>query len=249
MTGQNGGFRVRRVQTNIIAIKERQLLTWLCSRMPLWVTSDRLTLFGVAGAIVVFASDLLSRSNPAFLWLASLGFVIHWFGDSLDGSLARYRREERPIYGYFLDHTVDAICNLMIMAGLGFTLHVRMDVALFTLVGYYLLCMYVFINNHISGVFQLSFLGFGPTELRLCLIAINTGMIFAGHAGFMLGGQFFSYYDAVLMFAGTTFTAIFIVRVLIGIGELRDPARSGATPSVDGTALQSASIKASSAVK
>ena len=95
----------------------------------------------------------MSRATDSrwWLWVASLGFVVHWLGDSLDGSLARYRRCERPLYGYFLDHTVDAICNFLVMAGLGFSPWVRMDTALFTLIGYYLLCMYVFINNQVSG--------------------------------------------------------------------------------------------------
>ena len=242
--GQDGGFRVKRIQTNVVAVKERQLLNWLCPRLPAWLTSDKLTILGIAGAVLVFASYVGSRWSPAFLWLASFGFLVNWFGDSLDGSVARYRRNERPIYGYFLDHTVDAINNLLIMGGIGLTLHVRMDVALFTLVGYYLLCMYVFINNHLSGVFQLSFLGFGPTELRICLIAIDTGMFFAGHAGFVVGGEFFSYYDMILGFAATMFVVIFVIRVVIGVRALRDPSRSGAMPIV-----QSASTKASSAVK
>ena len=225
---QPGRFRVNRIQTNVVARRERQFLNWICARLPDWVMPDQLTILGVAGAVLVFASYAASRANPMFLWLASFGLLVHWFGDSLDGSLARHRHIERPIYGYFLDHTVDALCNLMIMAGIGLTLHVRMDVALFALIGYYLLCMYVFINNHLSGVFQLSFLGFGPTELRLCLIAINTWMFFSGHLGLSVGRQFFSCYDGILLFAGVVFTAIFVVRMLVGIRDLRDPARSGA---------------------
>ena len=192
---RDGRFRVSRIQTNVVALRERQVLTWLCTKLPAWTTPDGLTALGVAGAGLVFVSYVASRFHPGFLWLASLGLVIHWFGDSLDGSLARHRHIERPIYGYFLDHTVDAICNLMIMAGIGFTFGVRMDVALFALLGYYLLCMYVFITNHLSGIFQLSFLGFGPTELRLCLIAINTWMFFAGPFGLAIDdGQVFSPY-------------------------------------------------------
>ena len=221
-------FRVLRIQTNVVARRERQLLTWLCVRLPSWITSDRLTAVSVLGAGLVFVSYVLSRMMPGLLWLASLGLVVNWFGDSLDGSLARHRAMERPIYGYFIDHTVDAINNLLIMAGIGFTLHVRMDVALFALVGYYLLCIYVFISNHLSGVFQLSFLGFGPTELRLCLIAINAWMFFSGHVGATLGNQFFSAYDALLLLAGAAFTAVFVTRVLAGIRDLRHPNRSGA---------------------
>ena len=241
---QHSRFRVTRIQTNVVALRERQLLTWLCTKLPAGVTPDGLTVLGVSGAFLALASYIASRYDPWFLWLASLGIFIHWFGDSLDGSLARHRRIERPIYGYFLDHTVDAITNLMIMGGIGFTLNIRMDVALFALLGYYLLCMYVFINNHLSGVFQLSFLGFGPTELRICLIAINTWMFFAGHVGATIGGVFFSPYDGVLLFAGTMFTLIFLIKVAIGVRALRDPARSGAKP--DG---QSASMNVSSPSK
>jgi len=215
---------------------------------------DHLTVIGVGGSVLVFTSYVASGDSALWLWAASFGFIVHWFGDSLDGSLARHRHIERPIYGYFLDHTVDAICNLMIMVGLGFTPWVRMDVALFTLIGYYLLCIYVFINNHVSGVFQLSFLGFGPTEIRLALIAINVWMFFDGRNGFTINGQSFTYYDLLLLFAGMMFTAVFIVRMLAGIRELRDSARSGAAaPSAIAFPStgpgQSASRKASSAAK
>jgi hypothetical protein len=81
---------------------------------------------------------------------------------------------QRPKYGYFLDDSVDAFCDFFIMTGLGVTLYVRMDVALFVLIGYYMLCMYVFLNDHVTGMFQLSFLALGPTELRIGLIGINT---------------------------------------------------------------------------
>ena len=222
------GFRIIRIQANVVAQAERRLLNWLCARLPAWVTPDGLTMFGVLGAVLTFVSYIASRSHPAFLWAASLGFVMHWFGDSLDGSLARHRGIERPVYGYFVDHTVDAITNLLLMSGLGFSLEVRMDAALFALVGYYLLCMYVFIKNHLSGVLQLSFLGFGPTELRICLVLITTAMFFFGRVGFTLGGVFFSWYDAVLIFAGAVFVSLFLLRVASGIRELRDPSRSGA---------------------
>ena len=230
-TGQREPFRVRRIQANVVARRERQLLTWLCARLPSWITSDGLTAVSVFGAGLVFVSYIASRTVPAALWLASFGLVLNWFGDSLDGSLARYRLMERPVYGYFLDHTIDATNNLLIMAGIGFTHHVRMDAALFALVGYYLLCMYVFINNHLSGIFQLSFLGFGPTELRLALIGINTWMFFSGHIGTTFGNQFFSAYDGLLLLAGSVFTFIFVIRMQAGIRELRDPSRSGARQS------------------
>lgn len=240
----DGTFRVTRVQGNIVARRERQLLNWFCARLPAFVTPDSLTALSVIGAAVVFAGYVASRSHPAFLWIASAGLVINWFGDSLDGSLARHRHIERPIYGYFLDHTVDAFCNLLIMAGLGFTRDVTMATALFALIGYFLLCIYVFINNHVSGVFRLSFMWGGPTELRFLIVCLNTGMFFAPHAGVTLGGAFISVYEALVLLAGTVLTLIFVYRMALGILELRDPARNGAA-----TSAQSPSMKVSSPSK
>jgi archaetidylinositol phosphate synthase len=221
---RDNSFRVKRIQVNVTAKSERRLLTFLAANLPDWVTPDRLTALGIAGAIIVLTAQIASRHDRSFFWIASFGLVVHWLGDSLDGSLARFRKIERPKYGYFLDHTVDAFCNFIIMLGFGLTLYIRMDVALFALVGYFFLCMYVFINNHISGEMQLSFVGFGPTELRLCLIAINTGMYFCGRAGIVLGEQFFSYYDGVLLFAGVVFVTIYVVQMVKGIRALRDSA-------------------------
>ena len=222
---EDGEFRVTRIQLNVVARKERQLLTWICSRLPRSATPDRLTGLSIFGAFVVLAGAIASRHWAGFLWLSSFGFVLNWFGDSLDGSLARYRSIERPAYGYFLDHTVDALNNLVIMVGMGCTTAVRMDVALFALAGYYLLCMYVFITNHLSGVFRLSFIGFGPTELRIFLIGINIGIFFFGRVGTTIDGRFASIYDALIGGTGLIFVGIFVTRVLVGLRDFRDLGR------------------------
>lgn len=203
-----------RIQTNILARGERAILNWLCARMPRFVTPDRLTALGVAGAAIVFAGYVGSRFNPAFFWLATFGFLVHWFGDSLDGSLARFRRIERPRYGYFLDHTVDALCNLVILAGLGFSAYIRLDIALFVLIGYFLLCMYVFLYNHVSGSFQLSFLALGPTELRVGLILINFWMYMSGPSKIAILGQTFSAYDLVFCLVGVVFVSLFVINTM-----------------------------------
>ncbi len=249
--GRNDRFPMKRIQANMIATSERKLLTWLSARLPLWVTPDRLTALGVAGALLVLVAQIASRHDRWMFWLASCGLVIHWFGDSLDGSLARFRRIERPIYGYFLDHTTDALCMFLILVGFGLTSYVRMDVALFALVGYFFLCMYVFINNHVTGVMQLSFIGFGPTEIRLCLIGINTWMFFSGRLEFAIGGQVFSYYDGIMLFGGTMFIGVYLFFVARGIVTFRHPARSGAPlpPFKPAAEDQRADTKASSLSK
>jgi archaetidylinositol phosphate synthase len=219
---------VSRVQENILARHERDFLDWLCLHLPRAVTPDWLTGFGAGGAALVFAGYVATRLHPAFFWLATLGVVIHWFGDSLDGSLARYRRIDRPRYGYFLDHSVDALCNLTIMTGAGLSVYIRLDVALFALLGYFMLCMYVFLYNQVSQRFQLSFLALGPTELRVGLIGINCWMYFAGDSRIAIGRETFSPYDLVLCGAGTVFVGLFAVNVFHVARKLR---REDASPS------------------
>jgi archaetidylinositol phosphate synthase len=208
-----------RVQANIVARHERRALDWMCEHMPAWVTPDGLTLGGVVGASIAFAGYWGTRLDPAFVWLATFGIVVHWFGDSLDGSLARFRRCERPSYGYFLDHSVDGLCNLVIVGGLGISSFVRLDVALFVLCGYYLLCMYVFLYNHVTGVFRLSFLALGPTELRIGLIAINAWFFVSTERG--SAPAEFSPYDFVLVGVGALFIGIFLYQAGVTIIALR----------------------------
>src|SRR5690242_935412 len=96
-----------RVQQNVLARSERRLLTWICSKLPLWVTPDKLTTTGMIGAVMIFFGYALSSFAVDWLYLALAGYAVQWFGDSLDGSLARYRHIERPSYGYFIDHSCD----------------------------------------------------------------------------------------------------------------------------------------------
>jgi phosphatidylglycerophosphate synthase len=233
------------VQANLVARHERRALDWMCERIPRNVTPDALTLGGVAGAVLAFAGYCATWLDPAFVWLATLGIVVHWFGDSLDGSLARYRGRERPRYGYFLDHSVDAICNLAIMGGLGLSGFVRLDVALFVLCGYYLLCIHVFLYNHVSGVLRLSFLALGPTELRLGLVAINTWLYLAESGSSASDAVSFSAYDGFLSGVGFVFAGIFTYQTMTTLRMLRgreieDELRQVARPALEHPHLQRA---------
>lgn len=220
---------VLRVQENLLAQPERELLDWLCGQMPRPITSDLLTGLACLGALVAFAGYLGSQVNPEFFWLASAGLLIHWFGDSLDGSLARYRGRERPLYGYFLDHSVDVLCNFVIMAGVGLSPYIRLDAALFALIGYFMLCMYVFLFNHVSESFRLSFLALGPTELKLILIGMNCWMYLAGNSKLFIGPLALSPYDLVLCGGGLVFLLLFAVNVFATARDLgmADPPRAG----------------------
>ncbi|HVR92083.1 MAG TPA: CDP-alcohol phosphatidyltransferase family protein [Novosphingobium sp.] len=169
-----------RIQQNMLAASERRLLNWLCARMPGWVTPDKLTGFGVFGAFLVFLGYAFSEWSVYTLWFAILGYVIQWFGDSMDGSLARWRKIERPKYGYFIDHSVDGFVILLIMGGIGWSPYVRMDVALFTLAGYLLLSIHAYLSARVLGELKLSYMFGGPTELRFVLIGLTLAMMWFG---------------------------------------------------------------------
>ena len=168
----------KRIQTSILNGVERKALVFLASRQPSWVTSNILTLIGFVGAVVIAIGYILSNFNINWLWLSSLGFVINWYGDSLDGTLARVRHAQRPVYGFYLDHTVDAINEVLMFVGIGFSSMLHLPIAMMALVLYLMLTLNVSVNAHLKGEFKLTYGGFGPTELRLIIIIVNTLFIF-----------------------------------------------------------------------
>lgn len=163
----------KRVNDILLGPLERPALSWLSAHMPAWVTPDILTLIGVFGSVVILTGYALTNVNGAFVWLASIGFVINWFGDSLDGTLARQRKIERPKYGFFVDHTVDAFSYLLVFGGLGLSIYVSFTVAILALVGYLLMSVLVYVDTFVTGRFKISYGRFGPTELRAIAITCN----------------------------------------------------------------------------
>ena len=152
-------------------------MAWLAGNMPRWVTPDHLTGIGFAGALLVFIGYAVSGSRPDFLWVASLGLVINWFGDSLDGTVARLRRIERPRYGYYLDNSIDCIAQLLLAVGIGLSGYVRFDLCLLALVAYLMVSVLSFLRANVSGVFQISYAAVGPTEVRVGFIVLNALLI------------------------------------------------------------------------
>ena len=170
----------QRVDDNLLDPLERKALKWLVVHMPSWVTPDFCTATGMIGALVIMISYVMSRIDPNFLWLASIGFVINWFGDSLDGTLARHRKIERPLYGFFIDHTADAFNEMMMLLGLGLTHYVRFDLACLALSFYLLLSVLVLVRTSMHGEFHATYWKLGPTEMRVLMILFNTAMYFGG---------------------------------------------------------------------
>lgn len=174
-----------RIQTSVLNAAEKKVLVWLAERQPKWMTSDILTYIGTFGAVVIATGYILSSRNISWLWLSSLGFVINWYGDSLDGTLARVRNRQRPVYGYYLDHTIDAINELIIVLGIGLSGLMHLDLALIILALYFMLTINVSINAHLKKEFRLTYAKMGPTELRIIMIVVNTIFILVpGLTGF-----------------------------------------------------------------
>lgn len=167
-----------RIQTSVLNGVEKKVLLWLAERQPKWVNSDMMTFIGFLGAVVIAVGYILSNYNVQFLWLASLGLVINWYGDSLDGTLARYRKQQRPIYGFYLDHTMDAINEMFMFMGVGLSPFMRFDLSCVLLVVYLMLTLNVSMNAHLKGEFRLTYANLGPTEFRLICIIINAVLVF-----------------------------------------------------------------------
>jgi phosphatidylglycerophosphate synthase len=196
-----------RINRIALARFEQWALPRMARRLPDWMTPDTLTVIGLIAAVVIGASYYLTFYSLGWLWLASVGFVVHWWGDSLDGTLARVRNIRRERYGFYVDHQSDAISTLVIFLGLGFSPLMELEIALFLIVGYYLMMILVSLVTISRDVFKISFGGFGPTESRLAMIAANTLVFFLGNPTV-----------AVLGYEGKLFSLIGILGSVILLG-------------------------------
>jgi len=170
-----------RVNDILLGPFERPAIDWLVKRLPRWVTPDMLTAFGFLSAVLIGTSYYLTNFNKNFLWLASLGFILNWFGDSLDGNLARHLNIERPKYGFFIDHTVDTISEVCIFIGIGLSPYVHLELALLALTGYLCMANLVYITTSVIGEFKISYSRLGPTEARMIAVIANAIIYFIGN--------------------------------------------------------------------
>ncbi len=226
-----------RIQTSILNASEKKVLVWLAQRQPRWVTSDILTGIGTFGAVVIAVGYILSARNINFLWLSSLGFLINWYGDSLDGTLARVRNTQRPIYGYYIDHTMDSICEVIIAIGIGLSGLVNLSLALLVIIGYLLLTINVSINAHLKKEFLLTYFGLGPTEFRLIMILVNTVFVIfpslAAFRGILAFGDVWVVYKVMDIVAAIILAILLIIYTVTVVKDARDYARRDPLPKRD----------------
>jgi archaetidylinositol phosphate synthase len=211
-----------REKTFLLARPEARALDWLARRLPARVMPDHLTALGVLAAFGIAAAYLLSNRDPAWLWAASGLLVVHWLGDSLDGTLARVRRIERPSYGYYLDHLVDAIATAVIGIGLGLSPHLLLASGMVLVIVYLVLSINTYLETQALGTFSLGYGLVGPTEVRLLLVGLNAALAlgFAPHA--TLAGATLGLFDL----AGMAVIAVMIVALAVRAARnLRELAR------------------------
>lgn len=176
-----------RIQTSLLNGVEHKFLVWMAPRLPHWVTSDMLTAFGVLGSFVVFLGYVIAGLTGEYnwLWLSSFGLLMNWYGDSLDGTLARVRGTQRKLYGYYLDHNIDCVTEFFMFVGFGLSGLCHLWLALMAFVFYLQLEVYVAINAKIKNEFRLTYGIFGPTEFRAIIALCNVALTYipAFHTG------------------------------------------------------------------
>ena len=206
----------------LLANPEKRLLTWIAQRLPRRVLPDDLSILGVLAALGVCAAYQLSNDSLDWLWVASLLLVVQWFGDSLDGTLARVRKIERPTYGYYVDHLVDAISTAAIGIGLGLSALMLLSIGTMIVVVYLILSINVYLESFAFGRFSIGYGLIGPTEVRLILIALNTVVALGAGLDFVVVDLQLTVFDLIgLAIAG----AMIVLLVGRAVRNLRELAR------------------------
>jgi len=176
---RNANFKnAAREQTSLIAPLEQKALQWLARHVPAWLMPDHLTLLGFAAMLGAGFSYAAAQWWTPGLLLVNLWLLINWFGDSLDGTLARYRNKQRPRYGFYVDHIVDALGSLFLFGGMALSGYIAPMIAIFALIAYLLLMIDSFLATYTIGLFRVSLFKFSPTELRVLLAVGNTYAFF-----------------------------------------------------------------------
>jgi archaetidylinositol phosphate synthase len=221
----------KRFNDSVLGAFERPALTWAANRLPTWVTPDQLTGIGVTGAFAAAAGYFASRWSLQWLWLASAGLILNWFGDSLDGTVARLRRIERPRYGFFIDHTSDLFAQSAVFLALGVSPCARLGIACLGLITFLIAFVYSLICLRVRNALRITYFGFGPTEIRALLVAGN--LITLGFGAFDLGHWILPtlppvtiYETGIVLICSLALPALLV----LAVRESRDLAREDPAP-------------------
>ncbi len=204
----------------LLAKPEKHLLRWIATRLPRWVLPDDLTAIGVLAAIGVAVAYQLANDSIEWLWAASALLVLQWFGDSLDGTLARVRGIERPTYGYYLDHLVDAIATAAIGIGLGLSPLMLLSIGTLIVVAYLILSINVYLESYAFGRFSIGYGYVGPTEIRLILIVLNSVVALGAGLDFVIADLELTLFDVIGLAIAATMIVLLLGRAARNLREL-----------------------------
>ena len=214
------GPNAERRATFILARAEKWALPRIAASLPRWIVPDHLTAIGVLGSTLIALGYILSTRDRHWLWLANGGLVVNWFGDSLDGTLARVRKWERPRYGFYLDHLTDAYSTTLIGLGLGFSPYMLLSVGLAIVIAYLILSINVYLETHVFGVFRYGYGILGPTEARGVLFLLNTAALVVGPIPFTVGHVRMTVFDLAGIAAALSMGGLLLRRVISNLREL-----------------------------
>ena len=208
-----------RVQVSFVTAAEKRALAFFAAHMPAWVSSDQLTVLGFLAQIMVGVSYARSRYDRRWLLWGILFLAINWFGDSLDGTVARFRNRQRPRYGFYVDHVIDAIGSTILMTGLALSGFMSPLIALALLVAFLLLAIEVYLATYTIGSFHLSFFNLGPTEIRIILAIGNLALYVRGPWGH-IAGRTFLVFDAGAVVAILVLLGMFLYAAIRHTAQL-----------------------------
>lgn len=190
VVAQKTGFQeAKRIQESFLARLEKKTLLWLAQRTPSWINSDHLTLLGLLSMAGAGGAYWWSRTSRLGLILVVICLALNWLGDSLDGTLARFRGHSRPRYGFYVDHVVDAFSALFLLGGLALSGHMSHGIALGLLIAYLLLSIEIYLATYALGEFRISYFKMGPSELRIVL-SIGTLVLLKKSVVHLLGRSY-----------------------------------------------------------
>lgn len=237
VSGKRAFVNARRVHHALTAAPEKRLLIWMAQCTPSAISSDDLTALGFVSQLLAGVAYALSSRDPRALWLVNLFLVLNWLGDSLDGTLARVRDQQRPRYGFYVDHMADTFGALALMGGLACSGYLHWQIAAGMLVCFYVLSIESYLATYTIGRFHLSHGFFGPTEVRILLVVGNIVLLVHPYAH--IAGRSFLLFDVagLVSIAGMGLMALAsTVRHTFVLHREESPLLSRAFVGVDGTA-------------
>jgi len=218
ISGASNFATARRVNRSLTAPAEKRALTWMAERAPAWLTSDQLTMLGLLAQFAAGSFYFLASYNKYALLGVIACIILNWFGDSMDGTLARVRNQQRPRFGFYVDHMVDIFGSTALMCGLSFSGFVHWPVAIAMLIAFLLLSAESYLATYTLSCFQMSQGIFGPTEIRILLIIGNLALLRSPYS--TIFGHKYLLFDVGGVIAATAMTIMVIVVTLRHTADL-----------------------------